>query len=151
MTIDLLVDVNEDTGLYDISLSDGDFTTIDSFDTSLKVSLLGDRRADKSEVSAAHLRRGWWANQFAETLGFQLGSKLWLLDQSRKSQNTLNSAIDYAKNSLQWLVDDGYAINITVTGVFTALGIQLKVVLFRGQSKTETKYFDLWENSGDVQ
>lgn len=151
MPIDLVLAKDETTGLQDISITDGDFTSLDSFDTSIKVSLFADERADSSEVQAAEKRRGWWGNQFNDDdISFQLGSKLWLLDQARLTQDTLNSAIDISKNALQWLIDDGHANDVVVTGEFAPEGIRITVTIFRDQARTETRYYDLWENSGDA-
>ncbi len=150
MTIDLALAKDPITGLLDLSIVNGDFTLVDSFDTSLTVSLFADARADASEVPSAELRRGWWGNQFDDDLEFDLGSKLWLLDQARRTQATLNSAIGFAQNSLQWLVDDGHAKRVEVTGVFTSQGIRLTVTIFRDQNRVETRNFDLWENTGSV-
>lgn len=148
MAIDLKLAKDDDTGLQDVSLTNGDFTYVDSFDTSITVSLLGDERADKSEVPTAEFRRGWWGNQFNDDITFQLGSKLWLLKQARKTQATLNLAINAAQNALQWLVTDGHAENVRVAGEFTTNGIGLTITIERDQARTETKYYDLWQNSG---
>ena len=127
MSVDLALSKDATTSLFDISLVNGDFTLVDSFDTSITVALFADERADASEVPAAELRRGWWGNQFGDDPLFQLGSKIWLIEQARSNQDTLNSAIDFAKNSLQWLIDDDHAENIEVTGEQTPTGITLAV------------------------
>lgn len=146
--IDLKLSLNSDS-IYDISIENGDFALVDSFDTSLIVSLMTDARADQSQVFRSELRRGWWGNQFGvEPDSFQIGSLLWLLFQARNTQNTLNSAIDYAQNSLQWLVDDGNADSVSASGDFTPNGITLSINIFRGNSIVDTKYYDLWQNSG---
>jgi phage gp46-like protein len=150
MAIDLKLAKDDATGLYDLSLTAGDFTLVDSFDTSVQVSILGDERADQSEVPSSELRRGWWGNQFNDDIAFQLGSKLWLLYQARATQDTLNSAINFAQNSLQWLVDDGHAQEVAVTGVRTIDNITLTVNIFRDQARVETRYYDLWDNTGSI-
>jgi len=150
MAIDLKVTKDATTGLCDLTLTNGDFTIVDSFDTSIKVALFADERADPSEVPSAELRRGWWGNQFNGDIEFELGSKLWLLNQVRNNQDTLNSAIDIAQNSLQWLVSDDHANKVEVSGIQTADNITLEVTIFRDQARVETKYYDLWENSGAI-
>lgn len=151
MAIDLALTQDEDTKIFDLSLVNGDFKIIDSFDTSLQVSLFADARADASEVPASERRRGWWGNQFINSLVSDLGSKLWLLEQSRRTQSVLNSAIDFARISLQWLVDEGHADDVEVSGVFlNTSGIRLTITIFRDQSRVETKFYDLWENTGNI-
>lgn len=150
MAVDLLLKQNSDTKFFDLSIKDGDFESVNNFDTSIIVSLFSDKRADASEVGSSHLRRGWWGDLFNDDPTFQSGSKLWLLDQARLTENILNSAIDYARNSLQWLVDDNLADNIQVTGILQENGIRLNIVIFRGQSKVFNRFFDLWQNSGNI-
>lgn len=153
--IDIALAVDNATGLYDINFENGDFQMTEGFDTSLIVSLFADARASSSQIPRAELRRGWWGNQFsADFPEFEIGSKLWLLSQSRNIQDTLNSAIDFAKNALQWLVTNNHAKSINVTGAFindgTIGGIRLTIVIDRGSSITETKYYDIWNNTGKV-
>lgn len=150
MAIDIQLLQQDGTGEFVISLENGDFKTIDSFDTSISIALFGDARADSSEVPAVERRRGWWGNNFGEDPEFQLGSKLWLLNQNRRTQETLNKAITIAQSALQWLVDDGHAKNVEVSGAFTENGIGLTITIFRGSAVTETRFFDLWNNSGAV-
>lgn len=147
MAIDIQL-LQDATGEFVISLENGDFKTIDSFDTSITVALFGDERADSSEVPTVENRRGWWGNSFGEDPEFQLGSKLWLLNQNRRTQETLNKAITIAQNALQWLIDDGHAESVDVTGAFTDDGIGLTITIFRSNAVTETRFFDLWNNSG---
>ena len=68
--VDIALDRNPDTGLFDISFDEnGDFKLVDSLDTSLKLSLFTDQRADKSEVQAAERRRGHWGDNFPDPPG----------------------------------------------------------------------------------
>ncbi len=151
MAIDIKLTQDADTGIFDISFENGDFKTVNSFDTSLTVSLFADARASASQVPRSELRRGWWGNQFSPAYPlFEIGSKLWLLSQSRKTQDVLNSAIDFSRNSLQWLVNDGHAKAVTATGAFSTNGITLAITIDRGSSIVETKYYDLWNNSGQI-
>lgn len=147
--IDVLVD-RDDRGLFDLTINDdGDFTSTQGFDTALVMSLGCERRADVSEVLRPELRRGWFGNELNSD-GFEIGSKLWLLDQARLTQNTLNSAIDYAKKGLQWLVDEGHLDNVRVDGRFTNSGILLTINLERSNAITESLSYELWERTNGV-
>ena len=151
MAIDIAVRQDTTTGKFYTELSGGDFVTNNNFDTSLTISLFGDKRAAVSEVSTVQNRRGWWGNVFnTDDIEFQLGSKLWLLNQERATPATLNKAISYAREALQWLVDDGHAQRIDVSGILSQNNIQLSVTIFRDSGVTETKYYDLWDNTGTV-
>jgi phage gp46-like protein len=150
-TVDLKL-IRDQQFLYDLLIkSNGDLDVVDSFDTSLTVSLLGERRADASEVPDAPRRRGWWGNEVNDNIEFELGSKLWIvLAQSRKTSENLRRAISYAREALQWLIDDGYLRDIQVSGEFTTIGLRLEIILLRDQSVAETRYYDLWTNTGEI-
>ena len=147
--IDVLVD-RDDRGLFDLTINDdGDFTTTQGFDSALVMSLGCERRADASEVLRPELRRGWWGNELNDD-GFEIGSKLWLLDQARLTQETMNAAIDYTKRGLQWLIDGGHLDTVEVTGRFTNSGILLTINLERSNSITESVSYELWERTNGV-
>ncbi len=150
MTIDIQIVKDEESGLFDFSIENGDIKTIDSFDTSLAVALFADQRASQSEVPVSQNRRGWWGSEFSQFPGFEIGSKLWLLNQERTTQSTLNKAISYAQNALQWLVNDNFAKEVTVSGQLNNSGITLIIKIYRSNGVTETRYFDLWNNTGMI-
>ena len=101
------------TDYYDLVIGDdGDFVKLDSFDTALQISLIGsDRRASATEEPIPQKRRGWIGNQYQP---IEYGSKLWLLYQSRLTNETVNRARNYCQQALQWIVDLGYAQSILV-------------------------------------
>ena len=140
--------LQDERGNFDIGIdpNTGDFLLTRGFDTAITMSLFCERRADTSEVPTAELRRGWWGNTIGPE-GFEIGSKLWLLDQARQTQATLNKAVDYAREALQWLVDDGHLVSIDVSAAFSTNGITLNITLNRSNSATETRSYELWENT----
>jgi phage gp46-like protein len=138
-------------GTFDISFaSNGDFTLVDGFDTSIQMSILCERRADPSEVPDAIRRRGWVGNVLADTPGFEIGSKLWLYEQSRLTNDTLNGVKDAAIQATQWLIDDDLAKNIeaSIVGSTGAGKIDLKMTIEFSSGQVEQRFFELWENTG---
>jgi len=150
--VDILVEQDPLTGIFEIGIGDdGDFAKTEGFDTSIAMSLFTDKRASGSEVPASDLRRGWWGVLFNGVFPlFEEGSKIWLLEQARKTQDTLNDAIDFANESLQWLITDDHAKSIDVQGEFTDNGILLTITIFRDQSVVESKSFEFWQNTGSA-
>ena len=148
MAVDIALIQNTENE-FDVQFENVDFKLVDIFDTSLTISLFADARALPSQIPISQLRRGWWADQFDDDFPlFETGSRLWLLEQARNNQLTLNNAIDFAKNALQWLVVKNHAISVDVTGSFTQNGIRLAIIINRANSIVETRYFDLWNNTG---
>ncbi len=145
--IDLAITRNGDT--YDITFNaDGDFETTEGLDTGILLSLLEEQRANESEVSTPQNRRGWLGNDLGDIAVYELGSKLWLLQQERLTTDTLNRAVDYARQSLQWMLDDGIATKITLTGeIEYPEGIKLFIALKRDNNPVESFYYNLWDNT----
>ena len=136
-------------GIYDFGFSDtGDFDTTEGLDTALLFSLFEERRADPSEVSPPNKRRGWIGNELQDDIGFELGSKLWLLDQERLTQETVNKAQDYAQQAVQWLIDESIVDDVVTTAEKVGTSdIRICIELFRDGNRIENRFFDLWKNT----
>lgn len=146
---DAVLTIDPATQLYDINIdAQGDIETADFFDTSILYSIFGERRANNDEVLDARYRRGWIGNEGKD---FENGSKLWLFEQSRITATNLARIADEVKKSLQWLVDDGFAVSLIVESV-TVDTKRNKLVLAldirRSADKVDRQLFDLWENTG---
>ena len=137
-----------DGGFYDISIDAfGDVATADSFDTAILVSLLTDRRADESEIAESDRRRGWIGNE--STPGVEMGSKIWLYEQARATRTVINAVSDAARDALEWLIEDGFAIALSdVTVGATATGMTLSVTIRRPNSQVDRRFFSLWACTG---
>ncbi len=132
---------------YDFNLtSDGQIEVDDFFDTALLYSLLGEKRADDSEISSPELQRGWIGN---ENRDFENGSKLWLYSQASLTRTILNNVSDAAFDALQWLVEDGLAVSIdNVSAIADGNSIFLQLTIKRAESITVSRTFELWNNTG---
>ena len=131
---------------YDWSLnSSGDFTNKNSFDSQILYALLGEQRATESEIPVSENRRGWIGNEGKD---FENGSKIWLYEQARLTRSTLNGVKDSALDALQYFVNENLIDSITVEAEFTILNIRLQITLFRFNSPAETKFFNVWDNTG---
>lgn len=147
--IDLKVRRKESLGgLYDLNITDGQLDLVDNFDTALQMSVYCERRADASEVLPSYARRGWWGNVIATQIGFEIGSKIWILSQSRLTQDVLNKIAVYAREATAWLVQGGYLqkvdVNVEQTGTSS---VRLNLTLYRFNSEVESIFFDLWNNT----
>ncbi len=141
--------VNEN-GEFTIGITDGDLTPEDGFDTAINISLFTDQRAPADRINQTELRRGWLGDTVSLIEGRQIGSLLWLLDQSRLTPDTRNDAISFSQKSLNWLVEDGLATLVEVTGVIVPrLGIELTIVITNTDGVVTTHYRKLWELTGN--
>lgn len=145
MTVDAVLTIDTVSGQYDFQLDEnGDIKTEDFFDTSLLYSIYGERRASADEVVDPQRRRGWIGNN-----DFENGSKLWLFEQARLTRTNLNRIEDEARKSLQWLIDDNYAVSIDeVTATLSGGRVLLDITIRRSRDKIDRRQFVLWENTG---
>ena len=143
--IDIEMKYDNDKGFFDISFDDnGDMNYDDTFDTSVNCAVLTDGRADKTEVSLVENQRGTIVDLFTKVRN---GSKLWLLEQARADLSSKNRAIDYAKNALQYLVDEGYCKNVLVDGSLKREGITLVITIEALNGVFDKYRYDAWNKS----
>ena len=103
-------------GPADIQLAPGTSTLVrdPGFETAILISLFSQARAgaeDKLPDREGGLR-GYWGDTLTAR---KLGSKLWLLDRARITNETRAECEEYAKACLQWMVEDGIATEIKAT------------------------------------
>lgn len=135
-------------GFFDISFANGQIESVNGFETAIYASLFTDARASSSQILDPGGRRGWLGNINYDN-DRQLGGLLWLVDQRRLTQNTLNDAIDYAYKSLIWMREDGLVSDIEVEGdIVPREGIQLTVTIIAKKGAVSEYLINLWELTG---
>ena len=89
---------------------------------------------------------GWWADTFKDEDDASFGSRLWLLQRSSLTNETLALAKDYAEEALQWLIDDGIAASVDVTASRDEQDrLDMIIVVSRPDRKEITARFaDVW-------
>jgi len=139
----------DEFGAFDLTIVDGDFESVEGFDTALNLSLLTDARAPENRVAIPENRRGWLGDLNSPVVDRKLGSLNWLLNQRRLTQDTLNDAVSINRDALNWFVEDGIAKTIEVTGeIVPRQGIALTIIITTFDGRTETHYVPLWEVTG---
>jgi len=96
----------------------------DGLETAVVLSLFTDRVATEGDTSVEPTaRRGWWGDAYPEVDGDRIGSRLWLLAREKQTPAVLARAELYAREALQWLVDDGVASAVDVSAEQVSLGV----------------------------
>jgi phage gp46-like protein len=115
--------------------------------TAVLVSLLTERRAElddklpytaKSSGPIPPDRKGWAGDAFG---GQRIGSRLWLLVREKQTEETRRRAMFYAREALQWLIDDGYVSGIAIEAVWRERGrmdMRIQLELPNGMSEQFT-------------
>lgn len=139
---------------YDLYFdSTGDFAKTRGFNTALKMSLLVDARAAPSQVPEPQRRRGFWGNFMLGFANYELGSLLWLLNQARATQDTLNNAITFTQTALQWLIEDGHLDRVNVSANYRKINfadpttLELRIDLIRSNNIVESFGYQIWEKT----
>lgn len=122
--------------IWDVDNSRGDWEFIapvlvtgNDLQTAVLVSIFTDRVANPDDVipDGTNDPRGWWGDIGEDK---PIGSRLWLLDRSKQTQEVLNNARDYILEALQWLIDDGVIASMDVQTQWvrdTFLGAQISL------------------------
>ncbi|MDD2053841.1 phage GP46 family protein [Pseudomonas putida] len=74
----------------------------------VQISLFTWRRANVDDVLDDDQRFGWWGDSFPSVADDRIGSRLWLLRRVKLTTQTQLDAEFYAREALQWLIDDGH-------------------------------------------
>lgn len=142
--------VFSDFGGGDLLLSGQDLARDDGLESAVLVSLFCDRRARAEQVRVEDDRsdlRGWWGDYSPPVDGDRIGSLLWLLRREKQTSQTLTRAREYAKQALQWLVDDLVASAVAVQTDYIASGfMRIAAQITRPDgSKAQFRYDYEWQ------
>lgn len=116
----------------DFSIVANDLESDDGLQTAMILSLFTDRRAEAGDdlPDGETDRRGWWGDAHPVVPGDRMGSRLWLLARAKQTQETLDLAEAYAREALQWLLDDKVSDRIDITASIPradVLGLEITV------------------------
>jgi phage gp46-like protein len=114
------------SGEFDLALAgegeDRDILGDDGLLSAVIISLFSDRRAREDDplpderVGLPTDRRGWWGDHVLEEDARDgLGSRLWLLAREKDLPVVVARALEYARESLAWLVAAGLAQRVEVS------------------------------------
>lgn len=94
-------------------------------ETAVILSLFTDRRADPEDALAGGEpeKRGWFGDAVPVVEGDRIGSRLWLLARRKQSTETLNLAVEYCREALQWMIDDGVARAVEIEAEWIRTGV----------------------------
>lgn len=94
----------------------------DDLQTAILISIFSDREADLDDVipDGTGDPRGWIGDVDQQ---YKIGSRIWLLERAKQTQETLRLANDYIAQSLQWLIDDEVVASFEITTEWTRAGM----------------------------
>ena len=90
----------------------GSLAADDDLGTAIMISLYSDRTAQPGDqIPDGGPIRGWWADTYRR---HPIGSRLWLLWREKKTEITRRRAEEYAREAMQWFIDEGIARRVDV-------------------------------------
>ena len=140
--ISLIWDVDNSRG--DWQLSGPVLVTGNDLVSATLISLFTDRIANPDDVipDGTDDPRGWWGDLGEDR---PIGSRLWLLSRAKQTQETLNNAVDYAREALEWFIDDGVAARIDVFAQWVRTSfLGLQVILYNQDGTTIASLSYAW-------
>lgn len=78
------------------------------------ISLFTWRRAATDDPVDDDERFGWWGDSYPTIADDRIGSRLWLLRRVKLTADTQRDAEFYAREALQWLLDDQQVLEVEV-------------------------------------
>lgn len=78
------------------------------------ISLFTWRRAATDDPVDDDERFGWWGDSYPTIADDRIGSRLWLLRRVKLTADTQRDAEFYAREALQWLLDDQQVLEVDV-------------------------------------
>lgn len=125
---------------FDFAKTSSDLKLDEGLRSAVIVSLFTDRRVSKEEVLLGQNQRGYWGDVLLEVQNDKWGSKLWLLEREKQTQETLTRAVEYAKEALQWMIDDEIAASIEVEASYPVAGFLSLEVFIQKPSGEKLNY-----------
>ena len=151
---DLAIHWTSKTGDGDLWNLDGDLAVDRGLTTAVVLSLFTDRRAeddDKPPSGDPRDRRGWWADQFASVAGDRFGSRLWLLDRSKRTNEVTLRAKEYVLEALAWMREDKVVASLDVTVEATGNALLISIGLQRpGRDAVSLQFARAWNHLQEV-
>lgn len=88
------------------------------------------RRAATDDPVDDDERFGWWGDSYPTIADDRIGSRLWLLRRVKLTADTQRDAEFYAREALQWMLDDGQVLEVDViTERADSYRLNLQVIL----------------------
>lgn len=144
-------------GVIDIQFSGGDVLREDGLETAVLVSLFADARATEDQIPAIDRDgdlRGFWGDVEPAVPGDSTGSLLWTIRRAKQTSRTLADVQAYARESLQWLIDDKVASEVVVSAAYRAPPIRgwmdLTVLIYRPMSANPVSFRYSYEWSSQI-
>lgn len=116
---------------------------LDPLTRSVVISLFTWRRADPDDQ--ADVPMGWWGDTWPAVQNDRIGSKLWLYQRSKLTNQLVNNIRTCIRDALQWMLDDGVVSRIDLDIRRTGISeLTNSLTLWRRSGPVTLTFDDLW-------
>jgi len=116
---------------------------LDMLTRSVVISFFTWRRAEPDDNADQPM--GWWGDTWPAVQNDRYGSRLWLLQRSKLTNQLLPTVRGYIKECLQWMLDDDVASRIDIDVRRTGITeLSCSVTLWRRDGPVTISFSDLW-------
>ena len=129
-------------GYYDLAFENGDLQLGKSLESAVLVSVGSLGRGAAKYFKKELQDDGWWGEPTIE--GDVWGCLVHTLSKEPNQQNRQLLAVQYVKDSLRWLVDDGVAGSVDAEVEFKGEYLCISVVIKKGGDREDFRYEILW-------
>ena len=145
-----IIEREQGSSYLDIKIEPTGIVADDGLETAVYISLFTDQRCDVEEIPLFETtgQRGWWGDLLSEVDGDRIGSKFWLLKREKTLPQTLQKFIDYAKFSLQWMIEDGIAEDVVVDAEFLRQGVMKMTIQIKKPDGLSVIFSVAWDAQG---
>jgi len=144
---------DNDTQEADIDFGDEDLVRENGLESAVIMSLFTDRRAKEDDtLDDKNDLRGWWGDRLdVDANDDKIGSRIWLLERSKTTNQTIVKLKEYILEALDWMVEDGVAMKVDAEverqGDPGNDRLAFSVTIYKIDGNNETyKFDDLWNN-----
>lgn len=119
--MDLALKQDQETGIFDLYIKNGDLATSGGLYEDVVISLFSNERAGVNEIVESTNRFGWWANSLLPDSKKKIFSKLYQLSRAKITIDRVDWTEKIMYDSLKHLIDDGVASDVVVNAIRNGL------------------------------
>ena len=136
--IDLAHDFDAGSYSGDLVFENGLLGADQGLKTAVLHSLFSDARVSLAQAKKVGSTdpRGWWGAALDSEQPDNYGSKLWLLSREKQTDETLQNAVSFGQEALEWMIEDGVVSTVTVEAEWkdtAALALRIDLKLPSGE------------------
>lgn len=145
---DIRLQIAKDKKEFDVAVQNADLVTGNDLATAIYISLFTWARAkNDDDIPSDTLKFGWWGDKIAEDNNHNTGSRLWLLLRKKMTQETINEAVSYIEEALEWMVKDGVVSKINIAPEIKGNDeLDILITLYRNtELLIDMRFNNLWK------